>query len=235
MKKTDYADIDEPVNFREIETSGIAAGVLYRSGHPLSRSNAVRVKISGLAEKAGIKCVLNLHDPDDVLALSSKDVRWYDTLYKEKKVIALNMDMTIPGADFNKKLKKGLRFMISHDGPYLIHCFAGVDRTGFAAAVLEALMGASLEEIYHDYSLSFNDDDEYLSEQYPGISLCFERGKDDPFIQRQILERLEKMGYNSPITDKNIQAAAEQYLLRGAGLTEREIAALRAVLSSSAV
>lgn len=46
---------------------------------------------------------------------------------------------------------KGLRFIIDNEGPYLEHCKEGKDRAGFVAAVLEGLMGASLEEIKADY------------------------------------------------------------------------------------
>jgi protein tyrosine/serine phosphatase len=44
-----------------------------------------------------------------------------------------------------KKLKAALQFMITHKGPYFIHCFAGVDRTGFVIALMEAFMGANLK------------------------------------------------------------------------------------------
>jgi len=66
----------------------------------------------------------------------------------KKKVLALYMTLNIPGIKSNeKKLKVALRFIIMNEGPYLIHCFAGVDRTGFVSALLEALMGASLNDI----------------------------------------------------------------------------------------
>jgi protein tyrosine/serine phosphatase len=216
MKKICYTDPEELVNFREIKAGNIAKGILYRSSYPLSSNSIIRDKISKHAESVGIKCVLNLQDHVTVLELNTKDALWYNTLVKEKKVIALNMDMNIPGHDFNQKLKKGLQFMISHSGPYLIHCFAGVDRTGFTAAILEAVMGASIEEIYYDYTASF---------------LCFERGEDDHYIKEKIVKKLEKLHNDLPVTDENIQAAAEYYLLCEAGLSKAELSALKMVLS----
>jgi len=47
------------------------------------------------------------------------------------------------------------RFIIANDGPYLIHCTEGKDRAGFVSAVLEALMGADLQEIVADYMKSY--------------------------------------------------------------------------------
>lgn len=225
--KKSVSDEKEPASFREIQAGSIAAGVLYRSAHPFAHGIAVSDPISGLAKNAGIQCVLNLDDPDAVLDYYSKDVPWYNTLVKEKKVIGLDMDMNIPSEGFNRKLKKGLLFMLSHSGPYLIHCFAGIDRTGFVAAVLEAAMGAGIEEIYHDYLASF---DVAVS---PGIILCFKRGKDDSYLKEQILKKLECMHNNLPIL--NLQTAAEQYLLGDVGLTTAELSALKLTLSSSAV
>jgi protein tyrosine/serine phosphatase len=49
--------------------------------------------------------------------------------------------------------------MLNRPGPYLIHCYAGVDRTGFMAIVLEALMGASLHDIIDDYLKSILDEE----------------------------------------------------------------------------
>jgi protein-tyrosine phosphatase len=40
------------------------------------------------------------------------------------------------------------------NGPTLIHCTAGKDRTGVTVAVLMTLLGASREDIYHEYMLS---------------------------------------------------------------------------------
>ena len=48
-----------------------------------------------------------------------------------------------------------LRYIYTNDGPFLLHCKEGKDRTGFVSAVLEALMGTPLEEILADYLKSF--------------------------------------------------------------------------------
>jgi len=46
--------------------------------------------------------------------------------------------------------------MASADGPYLVHCLEGKDRTGFVCIVLEALMSATYQEIVDDYMLTYN-------------------------------------------------------------------------------
>ena len=56
--------------------------------------------------------------------------------------------------DFANKLREGLLFMIKRT-PYLIHCVEGKDRAGITVALLEAIMDASVEEIYKDYVKSY--------------------------------------------------------------------------------
>lgn len=61
---------------------------------------------------------------------------------------------------------------MAHEGPYLIHCTEGKDRAGFVSALLEALVGSSVEEIKDDYMCSFTNyyGVEYGSEQYEKIA-----------------------------------------------------------------
>ena len=133
------------------------------------------------------------------------------------------MTFTIPGVVSNeRKLKAALQFMIAHKGPYLIHCFAGVDRTGFVVALVEALMGASLKEICKGYLLAFPYDhsDSYRLEYYRKM--------------KNILGQLKKMAHGENLTSVNIQDAAERYLLNNIGLTQDEIAKLKSVLRRNA-
>ena len=45
--------------------------------------------------------------------------------------------------------------MISSDGPYLIHCTEGKDRTGFVCLLLGALAGGSYQELKDDYMVTY--------------------------------------------------------------------------------
>ncbi|GHV86447.1 hypothetical protein AGMMS50230_20550 [Spirochaetia bacterium] len=212
---------DEATNFREIKAGNIACGILYRSSHPLAGGD-IGNAIDRFAKKADIKCVLNLDDGDAVLEAKAKDVPWYKKLVTEKYVIGLNMDMNIPSDFFNKKLKTGLQFMLTRDGPYLIHCYAGVDRTGFFSAVLEGLMGANLKEICNDYLASFRNG---FTSAYGNI--------ENVYRKPQILYQLDKMNNGIAVTDGNIQSAVERYLLVDVGISEDEISKLKNILIKS--
>jgi protein tyrosine/serine phosphatase len=127
------------------------------------------------------------------------------------------MTISIPGVASNeRKLKTALQFMISHKGPYLIHCFARVDRTGFVSALLEALMGATLTEIVKNYLSAFTFDK-----------------KDSYHIDRKIktiLGQLEKIFHGKKITSLDIQAATEHYLQNDIDLSCDEIIKLKNIL-----
>jgi protein tyrosine/serine phosphatase len=129
------------------------------------------------------------------------------------------MTYDIPGSKSNeKKLKNALQFMIAHEGPYLIHCFAGVDRTGFVSALLEAFLGASLKEICKNYLSAFpvdNSNSDHI-ENYRKM--------------KNLLCQLKEIAYGRNITQINIQNAAEHYLLNKVGLSYDEIIKLKNIL-----
>jgi hypothetical protein len=211
-------DKEDFLNFMEIKTGNIAEGILYRSSSPLKGGDEKKAK-GELAIKAGINCVINLDDDRSVITDLSKDVPWYHKLVSEGNVLCLPMTISIPGVASNeRKLKTALQFMISHTGPYLIHCFAGVDRTGFVSALLEALMGANPKEIVKSYLSAFTFD------------------KSDSYhIDRKIktiLSQLGKMFHGKNITILNIQPATEHYLLNDIGLSCDEILKLKNILSN---
>jgi protein tyrosine/serine phosphatase len=213
--------LSEYTNFIKINAGHIADGVLYRCSSPLKGGYAKKAK-GALAVKAGIKCILNLDDHSSVIEKLSETVPWYHELVKNKNVICLYMGFPIPGSVLNeKKLKTALQFMIAHEGPYLIHCFAGVDRTGFVIALLEALMGASPKEICSDYLSAFITDyrNLYRFEYYEKI--------------KKLINQFEKMSHGITITDENIQFLAEQYLLNDIQLSQEEIEKLKGILGIS--
>jgi len=194
---------------------------LYRSSSPIKGGDEKKAKET-LAVNAGIKCVINLDDDISTIEKLSEAVPWYHNLVMQKNVICLPMGFTIPGVAFNeKKLKIALQFMIAHEGPYLIHCFAGVDRTGFVAALLEALMGASLKEICGDYLSAFPSDHSVSSrmENYRKM--------------KNFLTQLKKMSHGKNITRINIQMVAEDYLINDVRLSQEEIIKLKNILSGN--
>jgi protein tyrosine/serine phosphatase len=203
------------VNFREIHCGNIASGKLFRSSHPVPDKKQER-NIGLMAVKAGISTVVNLSDTKTELRRKAVCTPWYNCLYRKGSIIALGMPYRFFDNNFAKKIRSGLLFMLEHEAPYLIHCQAGIDRTGFVCAILEALSGATVEEIIEDYLLSFKVDKNYTKDkqQYQLDALV-------------IIEVLTKINNGFPINNENIQQTAENYLLNKASLKTGEIEQLK--------
>jgi protein tyrosine/serine phosphatase len=75
-------------------------------------------------------------------------------LYKDGKVLLLNMSMRFADETNRRKIIDIVTAITENEGPYLLHCAEGKDRTGFVFALLEALCGASYEEIEKDYMIT---------------------------------------------------------------------------------
>jgi len=155
-------DSDEMfANFREITTTGMKSKTVYRSGNPLNcSSNAVRYAyVDKLASEVGIKTEIDLADTDEAIAKYRKtegyNAPYCLSLYDNKQTIPLGLTADAFSPKFMNKLADGLRFMISHEPPYLIHCNEGKDRCGFVSMLLEALAGATYDEVAEDYLVTF--------------------------------------------------------------------------------
>jgi len=205
----------QAVNFREIRMGNIAPKTLYRSSHPI-KDNKQETMVSLLASGARIAAVLNLCDTEPEIYKKAFFAPWYNKLLGSNRVIALGMDFDHTSAAFRKKLKNGLRFIIDTTGPWLIHCQAGVDRTGFFSMALEALMSATIDEITNDYLQSFN--------SIFDSSIHKEVNKSDSLV---VMKLLSVMSSNIAITDENIQAIAEKYLRDTIRLSAKDLDLLK--------
>ena len=105
--------------------------------------------------------------------------------------------------------------MIAHEGPYLVHCTEGKDRTGFVCMLLEALCGASYDELIDDYMITY--------ENYYGITKENDPSKYEIIVSDVFLPRLQFItGDNFDPTKADLSKCAEEYL-KSAGLTDSEI------------
>jgi protein tyrosine/serine phosphatase len=213
------SDDAQTVNFREIRMGSIAPGLLYRSSHPIKDDQQEKA-VSLLASKARIAAVLNLSDTNSEIAAKALFAPWYNELLKNNRVIALGMGLNLTSDNFKKKLKKGLQYIINTEGPWLIHCDAGVIRTGFVCMVLEAFMGAALDEIIKDSILSFN------SIFNPAIYRTVNETD-----SQMVIRLLSAMSYSQAINDQNLRQIAETYLRNKIGLSAEELELLREKLA----
>lgn len=223
--REDYASDAVYANFRAVSGGTLGENVLYRSTSPIDDSLSRASYAERLTEEAGIRTVLDLADSDEELTalLAEGNAPYYQSLWEGDAVKALSLGMDFTAPDEQRALADGLRFLISHDGPYLLHCVEGKDRTGFVCALLAAYMGADYSELAEDYILSFENFYrlEPTDEQYE-------------LIRDSSMEKfLRVMSGTETITDLHQvdPADAAQHYLTEIGLTDGECAALAARLS----
>ena len=213
----DYAKLSDAefANFREINASGLGTGTLFRSSSPVDpRLNRNQEADKALLD-AGIRTVINMADNETQM----KSYPEYSlTNYAQCDIIALDMTVDYTSEDYRRKLAEGFRFIIEKKGPYLIHCVEGKDRTGFAAAILECLMGADAAEIVEDYMLTYYN----FYGMEPGTPVY------EKVAKSNIDASLSKAFGISSIREgaTNLQACAQSYL-QEIGMSVEEISALK--------
>lgn len=220
--RQDYASGAIFANFREINLGGIPPRVLYRGGHPALSGDARFPYAQQLAENARVVTVLNLVDTEDEIALRAENIPWYQNFINKNNIIALALpdDFTAPG--FFAGLKNALSFMAARNPPYLIHGIDGGDRTGFTVALLEALMGASAEEIAADYMTS-----------YINLYNIPANGDSYRIVAYLAEDLLLKICDGKALQRCDLQKEAERLILEEIGLDRNELELLKRKLSGS--
>lgn len=208
--RADYVSDEVFANFRNIATKNITPGILYRSCSP-SLGDARTPYADKLAENVDIKTIVNLADSKESLMKSLDPNSWYMNMYNNNNVILLDMDVDYSSVEFGQSLAKGFKFIAANEPPFLIHCNEGKDRAGFASVIIEALMGASLDEITADYMISYYN--------YYGV----EKGTSQyDYIATTPYKMLETISEGLAVTDNNLYSIAYNYMIKN-GVTQSEV------------
>lgn len=225
LKNTDYGTDNEITNFREVCMGNMKNGIIYRGSYPVFKEKERDEIYTKLVLEVGINCIINLSgNSDDLKAIASLSP-WYNKLLKNNNVIGLDIQFDFDFLNnfeyevFNYRLRQGFQFMITRKGPYLIHCNAGVDRTGFVAAIIELLSEATIDDVIYDYLLSYGKD--------------FADAKDEElnFITgRNIYGQINAVINNKINDTDNLLTHIEKYFLEKIGLTTDELSMLKEII-----
>lgn len=206
-------------NFRAVRAGEIAENTLYRSASPCDNQHLRAPYVDRLIEGAGVKFILNLADTDEKIAgymeKDDFDSPYFASLYAEGNVAPIALNMFFESEEFQNKLVSGLTEMAAHEGPYLVHCTEGKDRTGFVCMLLEALCGASYDEIVDDYMITFDN--------YYQINPRKENEKYALIIEQLLVPMIRAVaGENADITSDDLSVYAKDFL-KNAGMSEETI------------
>ncbi len=245
-------------NYRSLSGGKIRPGNIYRSTasfDPIHNDGDYYIRqkcLDRLMERDGIQFVLNMtcgrEQAEELFSSGKYDGFYIQKLYEEGKAFSVQLPSDYPGTEFRNLLAAALRTMITHTGPYLIQCRAGLDRTGFLSYLLEALAGADRKETTDDYMRSF----ECLAgltrdrnrKQYDLLRLCqadrileiLTYGKT---VQRSLSailscgEGILKENEQDPIYAADSLSVPAANYLQGCGMTPEEIGEIRQLLVES--
>lgn len=228
--REDYKSDSQFANFRVMDTGKLKGkNMFYRSASPCDNQHNRAPYVSALCEQAGIKYVLNLSDNEEETKKYYEDkelnIPYWKGLYEDKKVRAFNMGSAILSDDYRKKVAEIMRTIINNEGPFLIHCMEGKDRTGVVCAIIEILADSSLNEITDDYMKTY--------EEYYGITKESDPKKYEKIMEVKFGDILSAL--NRKEADKyeisELKAGVEKYL-KDSGMTDEEISTLENVLQN---
>ena len=212
--REDYASDEIFANFRFVKAGRIAPERLYRSMSPIDPSDSRNLTADRLLAGTDVKTVINLDgDPGERMDLyPGFDETWYSHL----KLVPAKICYSPSNPQFFAGMGTICRAILREEGPYLIHCRYGRDRTGNVCAVLEALCGATLEEITDDYMLSYENIHHIV---HGGEKWQFHARRHVGGFFRELLDHqdAEKM------TQEELSACVRALLMKKSGITAADL------------
>ena len=216
-------------NYRTFFGGELTEGRFYRSASPCDNAHNRAGYADRLIEQAGVRTVMSLADSAEEMEgyrqAGDFDSPYYDSLTEEGGVLFLDLNANYRAPGFAEAVSRALLEMSEMEGPYLIHCQEGKDRTGFVCSLILALAGASREEIREDYMVTYAN--------YYGITK-----EKTPEKYEAVLTFVDDFLYF--VTDPNkqmltaslsLEEGARDYLRYG-GLTDEEIEKVEAFVRS---
>lgn len=214
-------------NFRSMNLGKLKRDVIYRSASPCDNQHNRAPYVDALIREAGVKTILDLADNEvkieKYIARDGFASPYFLSLFENDQVIPIALNMNYLSDDFGMKIVQGFNLMAEKEGPYLIHCTEGKDRTGFVAMLIEALAKASYEEIEADYMKTYAN--------YYRIDKSNDKEKYQIILERNLDGMIAFMVNDAGIDFKNCDLSiyAENYLQR-CGMSEEQIQALKGCL-----
>ena len=214
-------------NFRNITVGNIKPGVVYRSASPCDNQHNRATYTDALTRQAGVRCILDLADSDEkiqkYIGSDGFACNNFLAIYNDGGVIPLALNMNYSSAEFKAKVADGLVKMTGKDGPYLIHCTEGKDRTGFVCLLIEAVCGAGYDEIVDDYMITYDN--------YYQITKEKDKERYDVIVESVLDPMIAAVaGEGVDIKTADLSACAVNFL-KDAGMSEAQIDALKAKLT----
>lgn len=225
--RSEYPSDEAFTNFRALTGGNLKENFLYRGVSPLITTDGRGPLADELIEQASIENVIDLADSTEEVEedISAKDFDspYVKSLYESGHLVALGMSADYTSDAYCESVAEGMRFLLKQGGTTYIHCSMGRDRTGFVCMVIEALTGASYDEMRDDYMLTYTDFYKITKDDAERYDLISNLYFDD------FLATICGTDDADAIKSADYAAAARNYLIRG-GMTEDEVDQLVALI-----
>lgn len=158
-QRSDYETDEQFANFRALSGGTLKADFLYRGASPVDNSRNRATTVDALLQTYSIGFVLDLADTSENMqsyfASDNFSSNYTKNLYENGNDVVLGMASDYEADAFEASIAAGMRSLTQANQPSYIHCMEGKDRTGFVCALLEALAGASYEQLCADYMTTY--------------------------------------------------------------------------------
>ena len=206
-------------NFRNMTVGNLKQGAVYRSASPCDNQHNRATYVNDLIKEAGVGAILNLSDNEEkiekYIAQEDFSCMYFLELYQGGNVVPISLNMNYLSDEFASKIANGFIELSEKEGPYLVHCTEGKDRTGFVCMIIEALAGADYREIVDDYMLTYDNYYKINQEKEPGKYKTIKEKNIDAMLSFLVND-------GSDITTADLSYYAREYL-KEAGMTDEQI------------
>ena len=222
-----YPSKEEFANFRAVKVGNLKENLIYRGASPIDNRRKRASTVDDLLEENEVNYVIDLADGrstvDGFYAKEDFNSPYFKSLDEDGKVALLSMGAAYKSEDFSGKMKSLFLSILGNDGRYYIHCLEGKDRTGFVCMVIEALCGATYDELVEDYFITYHN--------YYGIE---KDSKKYETIKELHIDAMIRYVFSfeksTNLLTANYHSKANAYLL-SIGLTQEEINQVQTKLS----
>lgn len=189
---------------------GFTAGQLLRTGE-LCKATSKDKRMLAAQMRGGT--IVDLRQPDKVKKCKDPTLPGVANIKSPMTSTTTVKAFVTKSAD-RKALGKALKAITSEDGPVLVHCTLGRDRTGWTVAVIMSLVGADQGDVYAEYLRTAGTREDRLMSALDEVA----EGYDD------------EKGWRGASF-----AGMYRYATDGLGLTDADIARLRAKFGERAL
>lgn len=227
-ERSEYSSDGQFANLRALCGGSLREDFLFRGASPCNNEKNRAPYANAFIEANGVRFILDLADTaadfEGYRAAEDFSSDYTAALYDSGSIALLGMGSSYGSDAYKQALASGLKAMLGAEGPVYIHCTEGKDRTGFVCVLLEALAGASYDEMLADYMKTY--------ENYYGVN---EAGTPDKYAAITDLYFDAFMAFLHGTEDLDVLKAADYsadaaaYLL-SAGMSEDEINALTSMI-----